>query len=50
MEEKLDTHNGYAQKFAETTESIGEIKTDVAVIKTKMEFIVKEVKNDRSSF
>ncbi len=39
VEEKLDSHNGYAQKFAETTDSIASIKTDIAVIKTKMEFI-----------
>ena len=42
VEEKLDSHNGYAQKFAETTDSIASIKTDIAVIKTKMEFIAKE--------
>ena len=39
VEEKLDSHNGYAQKFAETTDSIGKIKTDIAVIKTKLEYI-----------
>ena len=42
VERKLDSHNGYAQKFAETTASIGEIKTDIAVIKTKMEFIAEK--------
>lgn len=41
VEEKLDSHNGYAQKFAETTESIGEIRTDIAVIKAKMEYITE---------
>lgn len=41
VEKKLDSHNGYAQKFAETTESIGEIKTDIAVIKAKMEYITE---------
>ena len=42
VERKLDTHNGYAQKFADTTQCISEIKTDIAVIKAKMEFIAKE--------
>ena len=42
VEEKLDSHNGYAQKFAETTDSIASIKTDIAVIKTKMEFITEK--------
>ena len=41
VEKKLDSHNGYARKFAETTESIGEIKTDIAVIKAKMEYITE---------
>lgn len=41
VEKKLDSHNGYAQKFAETTESIGEIRTDIAVIKAKMEYITE---------
>ena len=41
VEKKLDSHNGYARKFAETTESIGEIKTDIAVIKSKMEYIME---------
>lgn len=42
VEEKLDSHNGYAQKFAETTDSIAGIKTDIAVIKTSLEYIAKE--------
>lgn len=42
VEEKLDSHNGYAQKFAETTDSIGKIKTDIAVIKTSLQYIAKE--------
>ena len=42
VERKLDIHNGYSEKFAETTKCISEIKTDIAVIKAKMEFIAKE--------
>lgn len=43
MKQKLDVHNGYAEKFAETTKSIGKMETDIAVIKTKLDFIAKEV-------
>ena len=42
VERKLDSHNGYAQKFADTSSSIGEIKTDIAVIKTKLDMIMPE--------
>lgn len=42
VERKLDSHNGYAQKFAETTDSIASIKTDIAVIKTSLKYISKE--------
>lgn len=42
VEKKLDSHNGYAQKFVETAAVLGEMKTDIAVIKTKMEYMVKE--------
>lgn len=42
VEEKLDSHNGYAEKFAATTDSIGKIKTDIAVIKTSLQYIAKE--------
>ena len=45
VERKLDSHNGYAQRFAETSESIAGIKTDIAVIKTKMEFIAEEARH-----
>lgn len=41
VEEKLDAHNGYAEKFAETTKAIGEMGTDIAVIKTKMEYMTE---------
>ena len=45
VERKLDSHNGYAQKFTETSEDIAGIKTDIAVIKTKMEFIAEEARH-----
>lgn len=39
VERKLDSHNGYAQKFVENSEQLAEMKTDIAVIKTTLEFI-----------
>lgn len=39
VERKLDSHNGYAAKFVENSEQLADIKTDIAVIKTKMEFL-----------
>lgn len=39
VEKKLDSHNGYAKKFSDTTESLSEMRTDIAVIKTKLEYI-----------
>jgi hypothetical protein len=42
VEKKLDSHNGYAQKFSESSERLSKIETDIAVIKTSMEFIAKE--------
>lgn len=42
VEQKLDSHNGYAKMFSETSKEISEIRQDVAVIKTKMEYIEKE--------
>ena len=43
VEKKLDTHNGYSKLFAETTEVIAKIQTDIEVIKTTLAFIQKEV-------
>lgn len=43
VEQKLDSHNGYAKMFAQTTERIAQIEKDVAVIKTAIEYIQKEV-------
>ena len=42
VEKKLDSHNGYAQKFSESSDRLGKIETDIAVIKTSMEYIAKE--------
>ena len=36
---RLDEHNGYAEKFAKNSEQIAEIKKDIAVIKTTLDFI-----------
>lgn len=41
VEKKLDDHNGYAKKFSESSERLGKIETDIAVIKTSLEFITK---------
>ncbi len=37
IEEKLDIHNGYAEKLQDVNCQLGEIKTDVAYIKGKLE-------------
>lgn len=42
VERKLDQHNGYAEKFSQVTDDISKIHEDVAVIKTKLEYIEKE--------
>ena len=46
VQNRLDAHNGYASKFASTTESLSSMKTDIAVIKTKLEFIAKAEQAD----
>lgn len=45
VEKKLDSHNGYAKMFSESADKIAKIETDIAVIKTALEFIQKEVKS-----
>lgn len=45
VEKKLDSHNGYAKMFSESADQIAKIETDIAVIKTALEFIQKEVKS-----
>ena len=42
VERRLDEHNHYAEKFAETSEKISAIKEDLAAIKATLDFIVKE--------
>lgn len=42
VEKKLDSHNGYAKMFSETASEISKMQTDIAVIKTEIEFIRKE--------
>lgn len=43
VEKKLDSHNGYAKLFSETSAQIGQMQTDIAVIKTSLQYIQKEV-------
>lgn len=43
VEKKLDSHNGYAKLFSETSGQINEVQKDIAIIKTALEFIRKEV-------
>lgn len=45
VEKKLDSHNGYAKMFSESADRIAKIETDIAIIKTALEFIQKEVKS-----
>ena len=42
VEKKLDSHNGYAKLFSETSGQISKMQTDIAVIKTEIEYIRKE--------
>lgn len=37
IEEKLDIHNGYAEKLQDVNKQLGEIRTDVAFIKGQLE-------------
>ena len=39
VEQKLDSHNGYAKMFSETSKQIAEIQKDVAIIKTRLDYI-----------
>lgn len=43
VEKKLDSHNGYAKLFSETSSEIAEMRTDIQVIKTDLSWIRKEV-------
>lgn len=43
VEKKLDTHNGYSKLFADSTKEMAEMRQDIAVIKTTIDFIRSEV-------
>lgn len=47
VEKKLDSHNGYAKLFSETSERIAGIEKDIAVIKTSLQYIQKEVDDEK---
>lgn len=42
VEKKLDSHNGYAKMFSDTSAKIAKMETNIAVIKTSLEYIQKE--------
>lgn len=42
VEKKLDSHNGYAKLFSETSGQISKMQTDIEVIKTTLTFIQRE--------
>lgn len=43
VEKKLDTHNGYAKMFAENSANLAKIETDIAVIKTSIKYLEREI-------
>ena len=43
VEKKLDTHNGYAKLFSESSSRISKIETEIAVIGTNLDWIRKEM-------
>lgn len=43
VERKLDSHNGYARLFSETSDRIANMEKDIAVIMTTVQFLQKEV-------
>lgn len=44
IESKLDEHNGYAQRFAENSEQLSSLKTDIEIIKNDLKWIKEERK------
>lgn len=44
VERKLDSHNGYAQRFAENSEQLASLKTDIEIIKNDLKWIKEERK------
>lgn len=43
VEKKLDTHNGYAKMFSESSDRISKIEKDLAVIATNLDWVRKEM-------
>ena len=43
VEKKLDTHNGYAKLFSESSDRISKIETEIAVISTNLDWLRKEM-------
>lgn len=43
VEKKLDAHNGYAKMFAENSANLAKIETDIAVIKTSIKYLEREI-------
>ena len=44
VEKKLDSHNGYAKLFSQTSTEISAMRTDIEVIKTSLKYIEQEAK------
>lgn len=42
VEKKLDSHNGYAKMFSKCMENISKIETDIAVMKTTLEYMKEQ--------
>ena len=42
VERKLDSHNGYAQRFVENSEQLGELRADIRVIKNDLKWLKEE--------
>lgn len=47
VEKKLDSHNGYAEKFAQTSADIADMRKDIAVVLTTVGWIQKEVEEKK---
>ena len=42
VERKLDSHNGYAQKFVENSAQLADMKADIGVIKNDLKWLKEE--------
>lgn len=47
VEDKVDEHNGYAQKYAETHEDVALIRKDVEYLKEKVDVLYERSQNGR---